>query len=69
MLFDSNIEPCCAYCRHGEDLGCGEIACRKRGIMASHGYCVHFIYEPTKRVPHTGPRLKNSGFTKEDFSL
>ncbi|MCL2408974.1 MAG: hypothetical protein FWC96_05085 [Oscillospiraceae bacterium] len=69
MLFDSNIEPSCTYCRYGEDLGHGEVACRKRGIMASHGYCVHFTYEPTKRMPHIGPRFNSAGYTKEDFSL
>ena len=51
MLFDRNIEPSCAYCRHGTDVGCGVIVCIKRGIMAVYGYCGAFSYEPTKRIP------------------
>ena len=51
MLFRKNIQPSCAYCKHGMSLGFGEIACSKRGIMSDEGKCGAFRYEPTKRVP------------------
>jgi len=69
MLFDRNIDPCCAYCRHGTDLGCGIVACIKRGIMTGIGSCGAFRYEPTKRVPEVMPTLKTAGLSKEDFLL
>ena len=69
MLFDRNIEPSCAYCSYGTNLGDDEIACTKRGIMAVFGNCGAFRYEPTKRVPEVRPKLVVSGFTEEDFSL
>jgi len=69
MLFQNNIEPCCAYCCHGTDIGYGIVACIRRGIMADYGSCGVFRYEPTKRVPKVMPGLKSSGFTEEDFCL
>jgi len=70
MLFDRNIEPCCAYCRFGVDMGGGEVACLKHGIMAASGFCRQFSYEPTKRVPEAGPRITgNSDLTEDDFLL
>ena len=69
MLFDKNIDPCCAYCRSGTDLGFNEVACVKYGLMTSSGFCKKFRYEPTKRVPHIGPRFESSGLLEEDVTL
>ena len=69
MLFDRNIEPNCGYCRYGANLGFGEIACAKHGIMAAHGNCSAFRYEPTKREPIVSQRPKKSEFSEDDFSL
>ena len=68
-LFDRNIEPSCGYCGFGTPLGDNIVACTKRGIMASFGFCGAFRYEPTKREPHTLPSLKISEMTEEDFSI
>ena len=69
MLFDREIEPSCAYCKHGTALGRDEIACVKRGIMHCGGHCGTFRYEATKRVPPALPLLESSGLTDEDFRL
>jgi len=69
MLFNRDVKPSCAYCRFGAAMGCDEFACLKRGIMNSEGFCSSFRYEPTKRVPEALPRLMESGYTAEDFSL
>ena len=70
MLFDRNIEPCCAYCRFGLDMGGDEVACVKHGIMTATGCCRMFSYEPTKRVPEAGPRvIQGTDLTEDDFSL
>ena len=69
MLFNRNIEPCCAYCRYSETLGYDEYACSKRGIMSGFGFCGEFRYEPTKREPQPLPNLKASELSEEDFTL
>ena len=51
MLFSSKIEPRCLYCKFGADLGDGDVACSKRGIMDRNDSCGSFAYEPTKRDP------------------
>jgi hypothetical protein len=70
MLFDTNIEPSCAYCRTGTEIGDGEIACSRRGIMSADGYCRSFRYEPTKREPNR-PRTAaaSSGLSTDDFAI
>ena len=68
-MFEKNIEPNCSYCRYATDLGYGEYFCVRRGIMEGHGSCGRFRYEPTKRVPPALPRLKDSEFTEDDFSI
>ena len=69
MLFDRSIEPSCSYCRFGVSIGFDEVACSKRGIMAGHGSCSSFRYEPTKREPEAPRGLRLTGLTEEDFSL
>ena len=69
MLFNKKIEPSCGYCLHGKDLGGEEIACVKRGIMASYGSCREFSYEPTKRKPHLMQKLSFAQVSEEDFVL
>jgi len=69
MLFQRHIEPSCAYCCYGTDLGCDTVACVKRGIMAVYGSCGSFRYEPTKRIPEAAPVFKAVGLSEEDFML
>ena len=70
MLFNRNIEPCCAYCRFSIDIGSDEVACVKQGVMSVSGFCKLFSYEPTKRIPESGPRIiGNTHLTEDDFSL
>jgi hypothetical protein len=69
MLFRRNIEPSCSYCRFGANLGNGEIACSKRGIMSADGSCNAFKYEPTKREPEFSRGFKATNVSEEDFIL
>ena len=69
MLFERNIEPSCAYCSFGTDIGYNMIACIKRGIMGSYGSCGAFRYEPTKRVPEITTKIDTTGLSEKDFSL
>ena len=69
MLFRRNIEPSCAYCKHGMSLGLGEVACSKRGIMLDEGKCTSFRYEPTKRKPEFANSPVAINVSEEDMSL
>ena len=69
MLFRKNVVPSCAYCRHGISLGLGEVACRRRGIMADEGKCSAFRYEPTKRRPEYAKKPVVIEFSAEEMSL
>ena len=68
MIFRKDIEPRCAYCRHGTPLEYGKMACRRKGIVDNSYHCRHFTYDPIMRVPPKHIVLKNQ-FTEEDFSL
>ena len=69
MLFRKNIEPSCAYCKHGATLGFGEIACSRRGIMSEGGKCTSFRYEPTKRKPEYAGSPAAVRISEDDMSL
>ena len=68
-MFDKNIKPSCAYCRHATGLGYDEYFCVNRGIMSSAGSCGKYRYEPTKRIPMPLPRINENKYTEEDFEL
>lgn len=69
MLFRHKIQPSCAYCCFGVNLGFGEVACRKRGIMSDEGKCGAFRYEPTKRRPEYASSPVGSRITESDLRL
>lgn len=69
MLFRKNIEPHCAYCRHGQQINEREVACVKRGIVAVEGHCRAFRYDPLKRTPPRPATLNTNRLTEEDFTL
>lgn len=69
MLFKKSIEPRCAYCARGKDLGDGTLACPKKGVVRGASSCGAFRYDPLKRQP---PRPAVTDFSRlkdEDFSL
>ena len=69
MLFNNRIEPCCAYCRSGSRISETQVACLKRGIVSSGGYCKKFSYDPLKREPAHLPPIDSGKFSEEDFTL
>ncbi len=60
MLFSRNILPSCSYCRFGSNIGDGEVACVKRGIVSAESFCRQYTYDPLKRRPDDQPRLNVS---------
>jgi len=57
MLFRNDIEPCCAYCKHGSQISVDRVGCVKRGIVSLWGSCRKFVYDPLKRQPERPRKL------------
>jgi len=57
MLFRNDIEPCCAYCKHGSQINADRVACLKQGIVSLWGSCKKFSYDPLKRQPERPRKL------------
>lgn len=68
-LFRKKIEPRCAYCERGSDLGNGKVACVSKGVVDDTYHCRKFRYDPLKRTPPRPAVLKGDGFSPEDFAL
>ena len=68
-LFQTSIEPRCAYCARGRELDPEQIVCPKKGVMSAGSHCTAFRYDPLKRVPPRPEPPDFSRFDGEDFSL
>ena len=68
-MFRKNIEKSCAYCRYGNMLKDGSVACLKRGLVQADCKCLRFTYDPLKRVPSKPKALNFKKYDKEDYSL
>ncbi len=68
-LFQSNIEPRCAYCAKGAPLEEDRILCVKKGVVRGGDRCGAFRYDPLKRVPPKPAVLDTSKLKEEDFQL
>ncbi len=69
MLFREEIEPRCAYCRHGEPLSEESVLCPKKGVVDAGGHCRSFVYDPFRRTPPVQAAPDFSHLKDEDFSL
>jgi len=69
MLFDKKIEPSCAYCEFGVQIGEDEIICEKKGVMKVADSCRKFSYDPLRRNPSKPVSLDTSNLSEEDFKL
>lgn len=68
MIFKKDIEPRCAYCAKGKELGAGEIGCVRYGVVKSHFKCGRFVYDPLRRVPPKPVRLGKK-YSDKDFEI
>ncbi len=68
-LFQTSIEPRCAYCARGRGLDQDQVVCPKRGVMSAGSHCGAFRYDPLKRVPPRPAKLSSSPLSDEDFKL
>lgn len=68
-LFQTEIEPRCAYCTKGASVGEGRVLCPKKGIVAATSHCGRFRYDPLKRVPPKPAVLDTGKYSDEDFQL
>ena len=68
-LFRKKIDPCCAYCVKGTDLGNGKVACVRKGVVEDTYHCSNFRYDPLKRTPPRPAPLQDQRHSAEDFAL
>lgn len=68
-LFQTSIEPRCAYCARGRELDHDQIVCPKKGVMSAGSSCGAFRYDPLKRVPPRPAKLNTASLNDEDFRL
>lgn len=68
-LFQTSIEPRCAYCAKGRELDQGQVVCPKKGVMSGSSHCPSFRYDPLKRVPPRPVKLNCASLSDEDFKL
>ena len=68
-LFQKNIEPRCAYCSHGREIGQEQILCPKKGVMAAGSHCRSFQYDPLRRVPPRPSQLPGLDLRDDAFKL
>ena len=69
MLFRKKIERQCGYCSHSTYLNEDQIHCPKKGIKDSTDNCIHFSYDPTKRVPRKAKAVDFTKYEEYDYSL
>ena len=68
-LFRKKIDPRCAYCERGRDLGNGRVACVHKGVVDEAFHCRKFRYDPLKRTPPRPVKPEFSELKQEDFVL
>jgi len=68
MIFRTDIEPSCSYCKHGCQVSPDRVACLKRGIVSIYDACPKFAYDPLKRRPER-PRKLAASDGDEPFTL
>ena len=68
-LFQTSIEPRCAYCAKGHELDQDQVVCSKKGVMSGGSSCPSFRYDPLKRVPPRPAKLSAANLSDEDFKL
>ena len=68
-LFQTSIEPRCAYCAKGRELDQDQVVCSKKGVMSGGSSCPSFRYDPLKRVPPRPAKLSAAHLSDEDFKL
>ena len=68
MMFRNDIEPRCAYCKHGIQLSPDRVGCLNRGVVPLYSSCPKFVYNPLKRQPER-PRKLLVSFNPEEFTL
>ena len=68
-LFQTSIDPRCAYCAKGTVINDREVACARKGVVAGEYHCRRFQYDPFKRVPPRPVKLETSRLKEEDFAI
>lgn len=68
-LFQTKIDPRCAYCANGRPMNNGQVVCPKKGVMDAASHCRKFVYDPLRRVPPKAQTAPPDVLKDEDLSL
>ena len=68
MLFNKDIQPCCAYCLEGSSVNDDMVVCKRHGVVAKNFKCRHYEYNPFNRTPPSDDDIELN-FNKSDFSI
>lgn len=69
MLFRKKVDRCCGLCIHSTIVDEDTVRCSKKGNRNYEDKCLHFSYDPCKRVPKKSKALDCSKYEEYDFSL
>ncbi len=69
MLFRKKIERACGYCVHSVEVDEQTVRCRKKGTRDKDSKCMHFKYDPCKRIPSKPKALDFNKYEEYDYSL
>ncbi|MBR5479251.1 MAG: hypothetical protein IKU84_03650 [Clostridia bacterium] len=68
MLFNKDIQPCCAYCLEGSEVNEDTVVCKRHGVVLKSFRCRHYKYNPFNRTPPSQDDIELN-FSENDFSI
>lgn len=69
-LFRKKVERACLYCSYAIQSSEERITCtKKKQFRPLDSKCIHFKYDPLKRVPSKAKALDFSKYEEYDYSL
>jgi len=68
MLFNKDIQPCCAYCLKGSSINDDMVVCKRHGVVLKNFKCRHYEYNPFSRTPPSDDDI-TLDFSHSDFSI
>lgn len=69
-LFRKDVDRACQYCIYANSINEDRVHCsRKKKECPYDGKCIHFKYDPLKRVPSKAKALDFSKYEEYDYSL
>lgn len=69
VLFRKKNQRCCGLCLHASSQDEDTMLCSKKGEKDYFSKCIHFTYDPCKRIPSKAKALDADKYAEYDYSL